>query len=135
MMKFKWLALVLWLLWSPQVLAHPHVFIDYNVVLRHNAQAIQGFELRWVLDAMNSQLILEEFDNNHNGKLEAPEQKQIVELMRENMRDYHFFTLVKLDGHPLPIREAQNFRVSLNASKRIVYSKAPASSCLTRLPG
>ncbi|MBF2053584.1 MAG: DUF1007 family protein [Candidatus Sericytochromatia bacterium] len=112
----------MWLLcWSSPALAHPHVFIDYTVMLRHNAQAIQGFELHWVLDAMNSQLILDEFDSNHNRRLDAPEQQQVIALMRENMRDYDFFTLVQLDGHRLPIREAQNFWVSLNAQKRVVY--------------
>lgn len=55
--------------------AHPHVFVDYRVSIRHSASAVEGFEMLWRLDAINSQILLDEFDKNRNHRLEPQEAK------------------------------------------------------------
>src|SRR5262245_55250162 len=57
--------------------AHPHVFVDYTVRLILTGDRLTAVRLTWTFDDMFSGLILQEFDQDHNGTLSAAEIQRI----------------------------------------------------------
>ena len=109
------------LMWAFPAFAHPHVFIDYQVNFRYSEQLLEGFDMRWRLDAMNSRLILDEFDKNKDGQLTSTEENEAAQNLRDNLRLFDYFTKVKLNGHSIPVKRVTNIRVRQQGG-RIVYS-------------
>lgn len=93
--------------------AHPHVFVDYWVSIRHSASAVEGFEMLWRLDAINSQILLDEFDKNRNHRLEPQEAKAAAANMADNMAEFQFFSEVVYQGKRKALTQVKNIRVSL----------------------
>ena len=114
------IGLILNLLWLTPVWAHPHIFIDYQMELFLSQGKMQGIKMDWRLDLMNSQLILEEFDSNHDQRITGQEAVAIAENMRDNLKSFEYFTQVLVNGHRIPIRTVKNIQVSYQ-NKQIIY--------------
>jgi ABC-type uncharacterized transport system substrate-binding protein len=114
------LMLGIWLSAIAPVQAHPHVFIDYQISLVHQGKQIQGFQLSWRVDPMNTSLIMDAFDTNRNGRLEPTEAAQVADNMRESMAEFEFFTELHLNHRRLPIREARDIHTKL-VQQHLVY--------------
>lgn len=128
------LALGVCFSWMSPALAHPHIFIDYQVTVKHNARQIEGFEMAWQLDAMNSRLILDEFDRNHDGRLLGSEVQEVAQNLRDNLREFQYFTQVKLNNHRLPIRQVQRIRITQNKGRVVYHLFLPCPVPLNQRP-
>jgi ABC-type uncharacterized transport system substrate-binding protein len=98
---------------SQPVFAHPHIFVDYRLSIRHSASAVQGFEMLWRLDAINSQLLLDEFDKNRNHRLEPQEANAAAANMADNMAEFQFFSEVIYQGKRQALKQVKEIQVSL----------------------
>lgn len=114
------LAFIASFLWVSPLWAHPHIFIDYQMELVLSQGKMQGIKMDWHLDLMNSQLILEEFDSNHDRRVTGQEALAIAENMRDNLKSFEYFTQVLVNGHRIPIRTVKNIQVTYH-NKQIVY--------------
>jgi ABC-type uncharacterized transport system substrate-binding protein len=86
-------------------MAHPHAWIDMREqVILNDKNQIVGLHEHWVFDEFYTEFAKQDYDLNHDGKLEHNE---LVKLGTDNLtrlRDYDFFTLVQADGKAVKIK-------------------------------
>lgn len=74
--------------------AHPHTFIDLYPKVIHKNNTITSLHMTWKFDEMTSQMLVMEFDQNGNGKIDKEENKYIKENYFDPLKDYGFYTYV-----------------------------------------
>lgn len=114
--------------------AHPHIFVDYRVSIRHSASAVEGFEMLWRLDAINSQILLDEFDKNRNHRLEPQEAKAAAANMADNMAEFQFFSEVVYQGKRKALTQVKNIRVNLEKGHIYYHLFLPCALPLKKTP-
>ncbi len=114
------MGLALLLVGTQSAHAHPHVFVDYQMKLVFDSQKMRGIQAHWQLDLMNSELILDEFDKNKDGRITGTEAKEVAQSMRDNLKGFDYFTQIQVNGHRIPVRSVENIRVGYQ-NKRITY--------------
>ena len=88
--------------------AHPHVFIENKVTFVVDAGKVTALRLSWVFDDVFSDSLLMQFDADGDGKVPSP-----------NLKMFHYFTYVWLDGKQLDPIDPTEFVASAD-DKRIV---------------
>ncbi len=101
--------------------AHPHVFIDGVTDVVFENGKITGIRQHWTFDDVFSLLLIEDFDANKNRKFDKPE----IEALRKGafaaVREFGYFTHIRLDGKKIAVDRVSNFTASI-AKGRISYS-------------
>ena len=110
--------LAIWI--SGAALAHPHVFIHGRVGIVFDAKGLAGFDLRWVFDEMFSQMILGDHDANGNGSLEPAEVASVKAGAFDNLKNFEYFTHIRVEGRPFAVRFVKDFRAEVQKGK-LVY--------------
>ncbi|NCD11061.1 MAG: DUF1007 family protein [Epsilonproteobacteria bacterium] len=110
-MKFFYLIIVFHL----TLCAHPHFFIDTDI--RIEKEAIFH---RWRFDALNSKLLIFEFDTDKNGILDAKEAQHFLKEHIEPLAANHSNLFFQSGEKEIPIKP-KDFNVSI-ASKRLVVT-------------
>ncbi|NJM30114.1 MAG: DUF1007 family protein [Rhizobiales bacterium] len=89
-------------------LAHPHVWVEMRSdVVFDDAGTISGVNIEWTFDDAYAQMALDGLDANKDGFYSEPE---IAPLTKENMKslkDYGYFTVMRLNGNLLETGEAK----------------------------
>lgn len=90
--------------------AHPHVFIEANLELFRDKNG-NAAELRnvWRFDAIFSSSIVVDFDKNANNALEIEELEAIAATIKTNLKEYDYFTEVKLGGEKVELNLPKHF--------------------------
>ena len=83
--------------------AHPHVWILANAELALRDGQIERLRLTWTFDDMYSALVVEDFDSNGDGALDADELAILAKESRASLKDYSFFTRFLVDGQRLEV--------------------------------
>jgi ABC-type uncharacterized transport system substrate-binding protein len=115
-----WTALFL-LLTASTLQAHPHVWIECGISAEFDDQGLTGFRQRWVLDEMFSASMLPVIDQNNDGVISAEESEVAKREAFDNLKEYNYFTDVRIDGKPFTVQFVKEFRCTLDASNRLVY--------------
>ena len=89
--------------------AHPHVFVDYAVLVRFGAGGVESVEITWTFDEFTSALILRQFDKDRDGKLSPDEVRQVERGHFAETRESQYFLSLRLNGAALPIASARDF--------------------------
>jgi ABC-type uncharacterized transport system substrate-binding protein len=93
---------------APAALAHPHVWVEMRSdVVFDNAGKIAGVNVEWTFDDAYAQMALDGLDANKDG---VYSESEIAPLTTENMKslkDYGYFTVMRLDGKQLETGEAK----------------------------
>ena len=55
------------------LLAHPHTFIEVYPTIKVKGNKITNFHLKWKMDEMTSSMLVMEFDQNGDGKIDKKE--------------------------------------------------------------
>ena len=105
----------------PPVFAHPHIFIDNTVTIVFDKEGMAGIKARWVFDEMFSSMIIHDYDRNQDKKLSAGEIKNIKDNLFSNLRNYHYFTYITIDGKNFPVKFVADFLAAIDAN-RVVYN-------------
>ncbi len=100
--------------------AHPHTFIDVYPKISHKQDLITSINLSWKFDAMTSQLLMMEFDQNMDGKIDKEENQYIKINYFQPLEDYGFYTDIRIKGKST-VTKAKNFKASIDKEQRIVY--------------
>jgi ABC-type uncharacterized transport system substrate-binding protein len=98
--------------------AHPHVFIDNAVTFVFADSRITAFRANWIFDDVFSDQLLQQFDANHDGALDAKESRAMGDLVMNNVKAFHYFTYVWIDKKQLPPIAPKDFQAT--AKKGIV---------------
>lgn len=100
--------------------AHPHTFIDVFPKIYNKENRITSISMMWKFDEMTSELLIMEFDENGNGKIDEEEQKYVKKNYFDSLRDYKFYTYLFINRKSISIIP-KNFKSFIDKEKRIVY--------------
>jgi len=113
--------------------SHPHVFIDNSLKIVFNEKGLANINLKWVFDEMFSGMIIYEFDKNKNGKFEASEIEEIRKGAFGHLKNFDYFTHIKINGQQFKVRYVQGFSASpkISVFKDVSYSARLAAEKMT----
>jgi len=102
------------ILLSTVLYAHPHTFIDVYPTLIKDKEYVKQLDVKWLMDEMTSSMLVMEFDQNGNGKIDKSENDYIEKNYFLSLEDYGFYT-------DLPCRyKVSNFKAYI-VKNRIEY--------------
>ena len=113
------LAAFLVLVFPQLSLSHPHVFIQNTLAIVFDHQGLAGIRVKWVFDEFFSSMILGDYDQNHNSKLENSEIKTIKSEAFTNLANYEYFTFIRIQGKPFKVEYVRDFSAALAGGKLI----------------
>ena len=102
-------------LFSSFLYAHPHTFMDVSpkIIVKNNI--IKNINIKWLIDEMTSSMLIMEFDQNQNNKIDKDENNYILKNYFSSLSKYDYY-----------IHISQKFKINnFNASiikNRIQYS-------------
>jgi ABC-type uncharacterized transport system substrate-binding protein len=99
--------------------AHPHVFIENKMAFVFDAGKVTALRLTWTFDDVFSDSLLMQFDADGDGTFDDLESKAVGESVLPNLKMFHYFTYVFVDGKQLDPIEPAGFVASAD-DKRIV---------------
>ena len=73
--------------------AHPHVFIDSRVTFVISHGKIVGFRESWQFDQVFSDQLLQQFDEDQDGKLSPAESEKVAASTLPNLAQFRYFTM------------------------------------------
>ena len=100
--------------------SHPHVFIQDTLRIVFEQQGLAGVRVRWVFDEFFSSMIAEEFDHNHNNKLEKSEIINIKKGAFANLAKFDYFSFIRINGKPFKVKYVRDFSAAM-ASGKLIY--------------
>ena len=104
------LAILASILSAPSADAHPHGWIDLRTAMLFDSQGrLTALRLHWAFDEFYSAFATEGFDRDGKG---GPDHDKLMELAGSNLtslKDYSFFTYVKVDGEPAAYGEVRRY--------------------------
>ena len=99
--------------------AHPHVFIENKVAFVFDAGKVTALRLAWAFDDVFSDSLLMQFDADGDGMFDDLESKAVGEGTLPNLKMFHYFTYVFVDGKQLDPIDPTEF-VARADDRRIV---------------
>jgi len=111
------LAVFLLLVFPRLSLSHPHVFIQNTLAIVFDHQGLAGIRVKWVFDEFFSSMIVGDYDQNHNNKLENTEVKTIKREAFTNLANYEYFTFIRIQGKPFKVEYVRDFSAALAGGK------------------
>ena len=94
--------------------SHPHVFIDHRIEFVFNDKGLEGFKHEWIFDEMFSSTIIQEFDLNADGEFGEEEIKKLEKGAFSNLKEYDYFTDIKINGHEFKIQKVNSFYAEID---------------------
>jgi ABC-type uncharacterized transport system substrate-binding protein len=89
--------------------AHPHVWINAVATFLFEDGMLVGVRHHWEFDEMFGSYVIEEQDADRDGRLDRNEIASIQANAFSNLRDYDYFTHVRIDGKDMPLHEVTDF--------------------------
>jgi len=112
----KKIFILLIILYS-SLFAHPHTFIEvYPTVKVQNNKTI-NFHLKWIIDEMTSSMLIMEFDQNGDGKINDDENQFAYDNYFKSLRDYNFYTNIKIKGKSQFFPKVKFFKTTIQNNK------------------
>lgn len=104
---------------APQVLAHPHSFVECRLEAVFDENGLAGFQQHWTMDPMLTLLIMEIVDQDGDFQI-SPEEVQIVhDESFVHIGEYGYFTDIRIDGAPFEIKVVRDFTAHVRDGKLI----------------
>ena len=102
------------------VLAHAHVWIHNALILHFDEKGVAGIKIEWAFDEMFSNMIIHDFDKDRNGGFDPDEVEEVERGAFANLKNFDYFTHVKIDGKPFKVKFVKDFNVKI-IKDRVVY--------------
>ena len=94
--------------------AHPHVFVDNRVTFVFDAGKVTALKLEWTFDEIFSSDLVNQFDPEGDGTFDATESADVRENVLPNLKQFHYFTYIWVDGKPLDQIDPADFVATLD---------------------
>lgn len=105
--------------------AHPHLFVDAKLTFVFDEKGLAGIKEHWTFDEMFSAMILEDFDTNHDKQLNTEEIGSIKHKAFANLKNFEYFTFVRIDDKPFKAEYVKDFHAEMQAEKLIYQFFVP----------
>jgi ABC-type uncharacterized transport system substrate-binding protein len=89
--------------------ARPHVWINAVATFVFVDRMLVAVRHHWEFDEMFGSYVIQEHDANGDGELDRVEIDSIQANAFSNLRDYGYFTHVRIDGKEVPLTEVSDF--------------------------
>jgi len=99
--------------------AHPHTFLDVYANVKSENQKIKSINFKWIFDDMTSQLLIMEFDQNMDGKINKNEMEYIKTNYFDYLKQFNYYTNIKIENKS-QFAKPINFK-SYIENMRVVY--------------
>ncbi len=101
-------------------LAHPHVFVSVsNEVIFTPDGKVGGIRHQWKFDDMYSAFVTANLGTD--GKDPTPEQMlPIAKTNVESLKEFDFFTFLKMNGKPVPLKDGADYSMTYDPSDQTV---------------
>ena len=99
--------------------AHPHTFLDVYANVKSENQKIKSINFKWIFDDMTSQLLIMEFDQNMDGKIDKNEIEYIKTNYFDYLKQFNYYTNIKIENKS-QFAKPINFK-SYIENMRVVY--------------
>lgn len=100
--------------------AHPHVWVDYDVVVNGNDQGITALHFNWLYDLMFSSMLVFEGHIKGVGALSPMDTEKVKHNDGEDFMRHHAYTELMVDGKPFEVKDVEHFSVT-NENDRLTY--------------
>lgn len=107
-------------IFASTLLAHPHTFIEILPTISAKNTTIEKIHIKWRLDEMTSQLLVMEFDQNMNGKIDKKELIYIKENFFDSLEKYNYYSYIKINNKSVPTKP-KNFKASIEKQMFVIY--------------
>ena len=101
------------------LLAHPHTFLDVYANVKSDKNTIKQITFKWTFDDMTSQLLIMEFDQNGNNKIDPNEMEYIQTNYFDYLEKFSYYTDIKIKDKSQVVKPF-NFKSYIKDMK-IVY--------------
>lgn len=101
--------------------SHPHIFLTNKIEVVFDQKGISGFKTFWYADDFSTAGLTDGYDENEDGNLDEQEMKEFEQDSFNNLKKYHYFTYLKLNGKHARFKSVQDFKASL-INNKIVFS-------------
>jgi ABC-type uncharacterized transport system substrate-binding protein len=101
--------------------AHPHVFIENKVAFVFEAGKVTALRLAWAFDEIFSDSLLVQFDADGDGTFDGLESKAVGEGTLPNLKMFHYFTYVFVDGKELDPIDPAEFTASVDDQRVVTF--------------
>ena len=101
--------------------AHPHVFVENAVEIVFDGGLPSGVRLRWTFDETQSAAILQGHTDSTGGTLTEDDVRLLEQGAFGILAEHRYFTIVRIDGRPLPEIAPRNFSAE-SADGKLSYS-------------
>ncbi len=110
--------LVLTAVLGPQsAAAHPHVFVDYAVVVTFGVDGSAQARFIWTYDEMSSSMIVESLGLKSRRTLTSMDVSAIERTHFQPLKADQYFLDIRVDGRPIRVTAVRDFRASLDDNR------------------
>ncbi len=113
-------TLISLLLFTFTLFAHPHVFVD--VYPKIGTDAVQ---LRWVFDEMSSNMLIMDYDVDHDGAISPSESEALRSDIFAPLEEYGYYTYFFKGDQQLPSAKAREFSASVQGMQVVFAFTLP----------
>ena len=101
--KIRNLALILLatLTAAAPALAHPHMWVTYEMTVDYDQGTVTGVDHVWTFDDAYTAMALEGLDKNNDGKYDQSELGELLKVNMDGLKDFNYFTVAKLGSAEL----------------------------------
>ena len=82
-------------------LAHPHMWITYELTVDYDKGTVVGVDHAWTFDDAYTAMALEGLDTNNDGKYDQSELADLLKVNMDGLKDFNYFTVAKLGNEEL----------------------------------
>lgn len=97
--------------------AHPHIWIRATATLQFEDGKIIGIRHEWLFDDFFSNALITDFDKNKNKQFEPEEVKELEANAFVALKEFGFFTHVRVGGKAVTIETTRDFAPTINDGK------------------
>ena len=116
----KSLFTLLFSLFSLNVLAHPHAFVDLKTQVLTENQTLKGFRMSWTLDEIASSTLIYEMQSSADPN--KTKQDLTQEMIDTAKKDHYFSYLYNQKSNLIPFTEAPSDYGFVVENNRIIFS-------------
>ncbi len=115
--------------WTAPAMAHPHVWVTMrsDIVFTDDGQ-IKGINLEWSFDDNYTQMALDGLDTDGDGVYSQAELDPLTKENIASLKDYEFFTVMRVDGKQQAIGEVTEFGQIWSNEKLALHFHVPLKS-------
>ena len=101
--------------------AHPHVWVTGTAAFHLENGALTRLSQRWQFDAFFSQVLMGDFDKNHDGTLDEAETAAMKAQVFGNLKEYGYFTHLRIGTTALVLDQVENFHTDLDNGELVFF--------------